>query len=165
MRRKRIGSGLAILVVAGALALYWWDTVIDLDARQRAYDRIRPGMTLAQVEWVMGGPGEPQFVLTSGQPEHWPRGSPGSRYSWDDAYTAVTVRFSSTQTGDGCVQSISRGSKDRPELGWLWFRRVALLLLAAQGIRLVRRGLRTPKPIRASLATADDDPVGSWANT
>ncbi|MCE9561082.1 MAG: hypothetical protein K8U57_03405 [Planctomycetes bacterium] len=146
MRKGRIRSGMALLLITGVLAVVYWDTVIDLSARPRAAARIQIGMSLQEVEAIMGSKGEsPSFDIIGAS----------KRWRWEDAYTAIDVHFNTRSPKESqpllsyVVIAVVQQEKQPPELGRLWLQRSGFYLLALVGVGFLVRGLLTPKPVDA----------------
>jgi len=148
MRRARIRNSLIVLLVAGCLTGLWWDTVIDLDARQRAYDRIQPGMTLSEVERLMRWQGQPWPIPFHGDPDspRDPKSGYELAYRWEDARTEVTVRFRKYPEQTPFVSRVWREPKKTPDLNLLLFWRVVIACFWLLSLTLLIRGLLTAKP-------------------
>ncbi len=150
MRRSRILNALVVLLIVGVFSGLWWDTVIDLDARQRAYDRIVPGMTLSQVEWLMRGRGETQFLKISGDPDYhsrqWKLHGVPRIYKWEDAYATIVVEFQAPEPNPPRVVRLWRETRDPPKLDGVWRCRFGLSFFWLLGFSLLTRGLLTAKP-------------------
>jgi len=148
MRRDLICYAVVALIITSTLTIDWWDTVIDLHARHQKYDRIREGMTEAEVEAIMGERGVPQPLKISGSwGEMW--GLP-SKSRWDDAYFTVDVRFfpGLSRGAPATVTQIIREPRTPPALLTLCFQRGFLASLWLFSVALLLRGLRTPKSVR-----------------
>ncbi len=143
MRRARIRVALVMLLITGVLTGLWWDTLVDQTARQRAFDRIKPGMTIPQVERVMRWSGGLHIEQTA-------KYGRSPIYRWEDAYSTVAVTFSWPVFQDEPVvidKSLER--KDPLDLGRLLRRRFILFTLWLLGLALLVRGMLTPKPADA----------------
>lgn len=145
---RRFRTALLVTVVAAALTGVKWDTAVDLSARQRAYDQIQHGMTLREVESLMGWPGEMQFIKVSGDPDHharqWKEHGFPHRYKWEDAYTTVVVDFRAPEPNPPVVAWVWRETKRKPELGGVWRWRAVLCALWLLAFYLLVLGLLTP---------------------
>jgi hypothetical protein len=150
MPLTRLRNALIALLVTSVLTYVWWPTVVDLSARQRAYDAIQPGMTLGEVERLMRGSGKVGFVKVSGPPEYhaqqWKLHGFPQIYTWEDAYTEVTVRFQAPEPNPPVVVSVSRSPKARPDLNSLLFWRIVLGLFWLVTLMLLLWAALTPKP-------------------
>jgi hypothetical protein len=132
-----LGVGLALVAMAFVVmdALLWEPGVTEANVR-----RIRPGMTLAQVEAILGGPGEspwdrdmrlqPRTLSTAGYDGDWhlrtgARRQPvcGRRY-WEGPSGTAVVHFEFTAGAVLCVEferrpeSRSLLARLRAWLGW-----------------------------------------------
>jgi hypothetical protein len=128
----------------------WWPTVVDLSARQRAYDAIQPGMTQLEVERLMRGSGELQFNKISGDPcyhaEQWKKYGYPHLYTWEDTYTTVFVTFQAPDPNPPVVVGVGRTPKAHPALNSLLFWRIELGLFWLVTLMLLLWAALTPKP-------------------
>jgi hypothetical protein len=170
MRQRRLWLALGVLFAVGFLTLRVWFTVINPDSWETAINKIEPGMTLDQVQWLMHSEGEHDWLAISGpievHQENWKKyGFPMVR-RWENAYWRIRVTFTDPERGTPVVTHVSGGHKLSPEIGALRLYRAGLGLLWLFAFCLLVRALRTPKPIRAALPPlSNDDPGVSWATS
>jgi hypothetical protein len=162
MRWVQVALGSGLILTACAITLDSWSTVVDLDARHRAYDRIGYGMTLQQVRAILG-PSDSGRILGTGSVK------PGSEmgapmiyeYRWEDTYASIDVRFwgSSVASDNDRVTEIVRQMKSPPDLVALRCVRLSLLLLALSGLALLLAGLFRSRPVAlAAPAISSETP-------
>lgn len=110
----RVALAAGWLVVLPGLVLWAIDPTVHVDTSRAAAARIRPGMTLSEVEGVIGAPpgiylhgGDPRFTFTSGS--RWPK---TVNWSGPDGHVVVyDGEFGFAQTSglrkpDGVVDSV-----------------------------------------------------------
>ena len=148
MRQDFLVLGTILLLTAVGITLNSWSAVVDLGARQRAFDEVRVGMTVPEVEAIMGSRGEQQLRFISGPPKYWAEVGVPLTYRWEDADTIMDVTFQGPRGTPPAVVSRKQERKESPDLVKVWLLRVALLILCAFGFGLVARGLlrREPPP-------------------
>jgi hypothetical protein len=123
-----------------------WSTVVEPDARRRAFDQIAVGMTHGEVVDILGSKG--QFRSFSGPGSIKPGSGPvvltwRSEVRWEAADTTIDVQFENR-----IVTGVTRLPKEPPDdPAILWRSRLGLSVLALSGLALLFAGLRPrPKP-------------------
>jgi hypothetical protein len=159
MRWKPLLFGLGVLDAAMGLSLVIWDTRLNPCFAERA-NRLRTGMTRAEVEAVMGSEGTEGFVFISGPPDYWARYWKENELfarKWEDAETTVEVQFAGPK-GQATAGSFSHRSKNPAGHGSVSGTRIAIVLLVLSGFGLVVFGL-CPRPApRAGAPTPSSPP-------
>jgi hypothetical protein len=134
-----LGNGL--LLTALALTLNSWDTVIDPDARRRAFDQLQVGMSRERVESLLGSAGRFRSISGPGSVPVGYQGPPQfmtQECRWEDARETVDIQFRNDE-----VTKITRTPKDPPDVENLWWSRGGLALIAIFGLVFLLEGLTT----------------------
>jgi hypothetical protein len=148
--------GIVYLALPTVLSMGFWDTLIDPSV-ELAYARIQLGMTLPEVEAIMGKVGQPQRFCIYG-PRDYMRTHSFFINRWDDAFTAVNIVFSGP-SGRPTASHIEKMTPTPSVRLQRWGSRAGLLVLALIGVRLVARGLWPRRTQRMLSASAEPAPA------
>ena len=154
MTWERCIIGFVLLTSTAKFLITVWDPVINPPVPAPwDHRKVRKGMTLAEVETVMGGEGKPQIVYISGSLNYW-REHDYFKHRWEDAFTTVDVSFQGPN-GHATVVDIETRPKPPPEPVDLWVPRIVFALLALLGLWLMATGLLSrPRPPAADSPPA-----------
>jgi hypothetical protein len=141
MRWLCLFIGGALLTAVGLISVGLWEEIVDRKSQRLQHRQIATGMSLGEVETILGGKGKPQ-VLFSRPPDCF-------KHRWEDPYTTIDISFqapSGAARGAAAVCGVEVQVKNPPDFTTIRTTCTILLLSTLLGFVFVVCGLWPRKP-------------------